>query len=182
MDGGEHAFTIRAALAALSSPTYGVYSGFELFENVPLRPGSEEYLNSEKYEYRPRDLVDARNEGRGLSHFLRRLNEIRRDHPALQQLRDLTIHHTDNDNLLALEQARGGRRRHRRRGDRRAQPRPAPRAGGPRVPGHAVAGSGVRPDVLVHEEITGADWTWWQDNFVQLNPWACPVHVLHVRT
>jgi starch synthase (maltosyl-transferring) len=34
----------------------------------------------------------------------------------------------------------------------------------------------------VHEEITGADWTWWQDNFVQLNPWACPVHVLHVRT
>ena len=182
VDGGEHAFTIRASLAALSSPTYGVYSGFELFENVPLRPGSEEYLNSEKYEYRPRDLVNARNQGRGLSHFLRRLNEIRRDHPALQQLRDLAVHHTDNDNLLAWSKREVA-------DDGTADVVIVVLNLDP----HGVQEGRVYLDMpslgleygqtfFVHEEITGADWTWWQDNFVQLNPWACPVHVLSVRT
>ena len=53
--GGMPAFKIRAVLAAMLSPTWGIYSGYELGENVPLRPGSEEYMDSEKYQYRPRD-------------------------------------------------------------------------------------------------------------------------------
>ena len=57
--GGPSAFTIRAVLAATLSPTWGVYSGFEVFEHQPVRPGSEEYLDSEKYEYRPRDFAAA---------------------------------------------------------------------------------------------------------------------------
>ena len=56
---GLAAFKIRAVLAAMLSPTWGIYSGYELCENVPVRPGSEEYLNSEKYEFRPRDWEQA---------------------------------------------------------------------------------------------------------------------------
>ena len=59
--GGPAAFAIRATLAATMSPTWGVYSGYELFEHVAVRPGSEEYLDSEKYQYRPRDWQAARN-------------------------------------------------------------------------------------------------------------------------
>ena len=58
--GGPPAFKVRAVLAALLSPSWGMYSGFELCENVPVRPGSEEYLDSEKYAYRPRDWARRR--------------------------------------------------------------------------------------------------------------------------
>ena len=94
-------FAIRATLAATLSPTWGVYSGFELYEWEPVKPGSEEYLNSEKYELRPRDFAGALNEGRSLEPYLTRLNEIRRAHPALQQLRDIHFHHIDNDQIIA---------------------------------------------------------------------------------
>ena len=99
--GGPSMFAIRATLAATMFPTWGVYSGFELFEGESARPGSEEYRNSEKYELRPRDFAAALNEGRSLEPYLARLNEIRRAHPALQQLRDIHFHHTDNDQVIA---------------------------------------------------------------------------------
>jgi len=98
--GGPPAFKIRAALAATSSPTWGVYSGYELFENTPLRPGSEEYLNSEKYQYRPRDYAAAEAAGRSLAGYLTRLNRIRREHVALQRLRNLQLHAADNAQIL----------------------------------------------------------------------------------
>ena len=78
--GGPPAFVTRLVLAATLSPSYGIYSGFENFENVPVREGSEEYLNSEKYEIRERDLDGP------LLPMIRRLNEIRRENPALQHL------------------------------------------------------------------------------------------------
>ncbi len=62
--GGPPAFKIRAVLAAMLSPTWGIYSGYELCENIPVRPGSEEYLDSEKYQYRPRDWEPAARDGR----------------------------------------------------------------------------------------------------------------------
>ena len=65
--GGPPAFKIRAVLAAMLSPTWGIYSGYELCENVPLRPGSEEYLDSEKYQYRPRDWEAAARDGIGIT-------------------------------------------------------------------------------------------------------------------
>ena len=99
--GGPSMFAIRATLAATMSPTYGVYAGFELYEWEPVKPGSEEYRNSEKYALRPRDFAGALNEGRSLEPYLTRLNEIRRAHPALQQLRDIHFHHTDNDQVIA---------------------------------------------------------------------------------
>ena len=95
-------FAIRAVLAATLSPAWGVYSGYELFEHRSLRDGSEEYLDSEKYELRPRDYAAALAEGRSLEPFLGRLNTIRRHHPALQQLRTIHFHSVDNDALLAF--------------------------------------------------------------------------------
>src|SRR5579859_6633733 len=65
--GGQPAFKIRAVLASLLSPSWGIYSGFELCENIPLRPGSEEYLDSEKYQYRPRDWGAAQRDGLGIA-------------------------------------------------------------------------------------------------------------------
>jgi starch synthase (maltosyl-transferring) len=100
--GGPPAFKIRAVLAATSSPTWGVYSGYELFENTPLRPGSEEYLDSEKYQYRPRDYEAAEKAGRSLAGYLTRLNQIRRDHVALQRLRNLQLHSADNPQIISF--------------------------------------------------------------------------------
>ena len=82
--GGPGMFAIRAVLAATMSPAWGVYSGYELFEHRPVREGSEEYLDSEKYELRPRDFEAALAKGESLEPFMTRLNEIRRLHPALR--------------------------------------------------------------------------------------------------
>lgn len=95
------AFAIRATLAATLSPTYGIYSGFELFEHVSLRPGSEEYLDSEKFEYRPRDWALAHKQGRTLAPYLTELNRIRRENPALHSLRSLRFHATDSPDIIA---------------------------------------------------------------------------------
>jgi starch synthase (maltosyl-transferring) len=100
--GGVPAFKIRAVLAAMLSPSYGIYSGYELCENVPLRPGSEEYMDSEKYQYRPRDWDRAAREGLGIADFITDLNRIRRSHPALHRLRNLHFHGVDQPELLCF--------------------------------------------------------------------------------
>ena len=99
--GGPGMFALRAALAATMSPTWGVYSGYELYEHQAVRPGSEEYLDSEKYQLRPRDYEGALARGESLEPWLGKLNSIRRAHPALQQLRNIHFHHVDNDALIA---------------------------------------------------------------------------------
>ena len=100
--GNRAAFAIRATLAATLSPLWGMYSGFELYEHEPVAPGSEEYLNSEKYELRPRDFEAARDRGDSLEPYITMLNTIRREHPAFQQLRNLHFHDADNDNILVF--------------------------------------------------------------------------------
>ncbi|HJQ02201.1 MAG TPA: alpha-1,4-glucan--maltose-1-phosphate maltosyltransferase [Jatrophihabitans sp.] len=102
VNGGRPAFALRLVLASMLSPTYGIYSGYELYENVPARPGSEEYLNSEKYQLRPRDLYGAMERGESLAPFIKRLNEIRRSHRCLHQLRNLRFHDSENDALLVF--------------------------------------------------------------------------------
>ena len=98
--GGEAMFAIRAVLAATMSPSWGVYSGYELFEHEAVRPGSEEFLHSEKYQLRPRDYQAAVDQGRSLEPLIQRLNEIRREHRALQHLSGLWFHGISNDALL----------------------------------------------------------------------------------
>jgi len=93
---GRPGFIVRATLAATLSPNWGLYSGFELCEARPL-PGWEEYLDSEKYEIKARDFAAAES----IAAHIRRLNEIRKAHPALQALSPLTFVNAWNDNVLA---------------------------------------------------------------------------------
>jgi starch synthase (maltosyl-transferring) len=92
--GGRPAFEARLVLGATLSPTYGIYSGFENCENVPVTPGSEEYLDSEKYEAKQRSLDGP------LLPLIQRVNELRRDHRALQYLDDVTFLDTANEALV----------------------------------------------------------------------------------
>jgi starch synthase (maltosyl-transferring) len=94
--GGRPAFQVRFVLAATLGASYGIYSGFELAENVPLREGSEEYLDSEKYQIRARTYQQAGS----LAEMIGRLNGIRRAHPALQHDCGLSFHATDNAELI----------------------------------------------------------------------------------
>jgi starch synthase (maltosyl-transferring) len=103
--GGRPAFKLRLVLAALLSPSYGIYSGYELGENEPLHEGSEEYLNSEKYTYRPRDWDRADS----LAPYITRINRIRRDNPAFRELRTVWFHPTSNDQLLCFSKVTPGR-------------------------------------------------------------------------
>ncbi|HXH82915.1 MAG TPA: alpha-1,4-glucan--maltose-1-phosphate maltosyltransferase, partial [Candidatus Tectomicrobia bacterium] len=94
--GGPPAFKMRVALAATASSLYGIYSGYELCERTPVAPGSEEYLNSEKYELKVRDWNAPGN----LVGYITRLNAIRRAHPALQRYRNLEFHRADDPHVL----------------------------------------------------------------------------------
>ena len=95
--GGPPVFKIRAVLAALLSPTYGVYAGFELYEHVAVKPGSEEYHDCEKYA-----LPAARLEPpeRTLAPYLTMLNRFRREHPATHRLRNIVFHEVDSPDVL----------------------------------------------------------------------------------
>jgi starch synthase (maltosyl-transferring) len=179
--GGPPAFRIRAALAATLSPAWGVYSGFELFEHVAVRPGSEEYLDSEKYQFRPRDWAGAEAEGRSLAPYLTLLNRVRRDHPALQQLRDITFHPIDNDAMLAYSKS-------------------APLPGGGldtvivviNLDPHAAREATLTLDLtalgmaagdrfVVSDAFTGASYVWGDSNYVRLDPFTEPAHLLTVH-
>ena len=95
--GGRAAFQIRLVLAATLGASYGIYSGYEFAENVPVRAGSEEYLDSEKYQIRVRNFDDPHS----LAELIAQVNQIRRSHPALQRDWGLRFHPTDNPQLLA---------------------------------------------------------------------------------
>jgi starch synthase (maltosyl-transferring) len=91
------AFALRYVLAATLSPSYGVYSGYELYENEPASPDNEEYLNSEKYEVKHRDYSRPGS----LAPLFKAVNDIRRRHPAFARLRNVTFHGTDNPSVMA---------------------------------------------------------------------------------
>ena len=94
-EGGRPAFMIRVLMAATLSPLYGIYSGYELCENKPL-PGREEYLDSEKYQFKERDWNAPGN----IKHWITRINKIRRENRALQMYTNLRFHRADNDAIL----------------------------------------------------------------------------------
>jgi starch synthase (maltosyl-transferring) len=200
--GGPAAFKIRAVLAATGSPSWGVYAGYELFEHVAVRPGSEEYLDSEKYQIRVRDWDAADKEGRTLAPYLATLNRVRRAHPALQRLRNLVIHTSDDENVLVYS--------------KQTRPVGSLRDGSSLASSGQATGSTDGTDVgdlvivvinldphaaretmvhldlpalgldwhdslAVHDELTGQDWHWSQHNYVRLDPYTEPAHVLTVR-
>ncbi|KAK4101254.1 glycoside hydrolase family 13 protein [Parathielavia hyrcaniae] len=174
--GGRPAFEVRAVLAATLSPTWGIYSGYELYENTPLREGSEEYLNSEKYQLRPRDWDAAARSGCTIAPLLTRLNTIRRQNPALQQLRNLCFHHrADNESVIVYSK---------RKGDNTVlvvanlDPHHAQEATvSLDMPQLGVAWHDA---VQVRDELTGESWRWGRANYVRLEPGCRPAHIFSV--
>ncbi|MDR1807961.1 MAG: alpha-1,4-glucan--maltose-1-phosphate maltosyltransferase [Propionibacteriaceae bacterium] len=171
VQGGQPAaFAIRAILAATLSPSWGVYSGFELFEHQPLKPGGEEYLNSEKYEYRPRDFDAEPN----LNLLFTTLNLIRRAHPALQQLRHIAFHQTGNDKVIAFSKRAGN--------DRvlivcSLDPNETQQA---RIDlDLAALDLAGQERIGAHDNLTGATWTWGPQPFVVLTP-EQPAHIVSI--
>ncbi|UIR20543.1 alpha-1,4-glucan--maltose-1-phosphate maltosyltransferase [Streptomyces spinosirectus] len=173
--GGRPAFEVRAVLAATLSPTWGIYSGYELCENTPLKDGSEEYLDSEKYQLKPRDWDTAEREGRTITPLITRLNTIRRENPALRQLRDLHFHHADQEAVIAYSK----------------------RSGSNTVlvvanldPHHTQEatvsldmpqlGLEWHESVPVRDELTGETYHWGRANYVRLEPGTRPAHVFTV--
>ncbi len=194
--GGPAAFRVRAVLAATLSPTWGVYSGYELCENVPIVPGSEEYLDSEKYQYRPRDWEHAASilpPQEDISPFITRLNLLRKAHPALHWLRNLRFHYCDNPEILCFSKTT----------------RPGAVSPGPAQPGTVAGGEGDTVLVVVNidphhpreatvwlnipalgfsadtelmctDELTGESYRWGQANYVRLDPATAPAHIFAV--
>ena len=179
--GGPPAFKIRALLAATGSPSWGVYAGYELFEHVALRPGAEEYLDSEKFQIRIRDWEGAERTGRTLAPYITRLNAIRRSHPALQQLRNLTVHSSDDNDVLVFSKHLSTTDAHQ---DTvivvvNLDPHSA-RTTTVHLNLPAI-GFDWEDTFSVHDEITGQTWNWGAHNFIHLDPYVEPAHVLSVR-
>jgi starch synthase (maltosyl-transferring) len=180
--GGPPAFKIRAVVAATGSPSWGVYAGYELYEHVAVAPGSEEYLDSEKFQIRVRDWDRAAAEGTTLAPYLTRLNEVRRAHPALQQLRNVVVHSSDDDAVLVFS-----KQVHADDGTTdtvvvvvNVDPY-SPRTTTVHLDMPAL-GYQWHDTLAVHDEITGQDWQWGEHNYVHLDPHVEPAHVLTVRS
>ncbi|HXH35337.1 MAG TPA: maltotransferase domain-containing protein [Plantibacter sp.] len=181
--GGRAAYKVRAAIAATAAPTWGVYAGYELVENV-ARPGAEENIDSEKFEFRPREWAKAEAAGASLAPYLTLLNDARRQHPALRQLRNIRFHWSDDEQILVyskhLDAAFTG-------------------TGAAdtiivvaNLDPHSVRQTMVHLDQTmfggvqggsldVTDLITGAEWIWTDSNFVKLDAFTEPVHILNVR-
>ncbi len=167
--GGPPAFKVRAVLAATLSPTWGVYSGYELCERTPLRAGSEEYLDSEKYQYRPRDW--SRPE-QTLAPYITALNRLRREHRSLQRLRNLRLHSADSNSVMTYSK---------RDGDDTVLVVV-------NLDPHTTREATVHLDLpalgrdwgdhfAVHDEVTGTDYVWGRRNYVRLDPQVEPAHI-----
>ncbi|MGD9959589.1 alpha-1,4-glucan--maltose-1-phosphate maltosyltransferase [Nocardioides sp.] len=178
--GGPAAFKIRAVVASTGSPSWGVYAGYELYEHVAVRPGSEEYLDSEKYQIRVRDWKAAEADGRTLAPYLTRLNEIRRQHPSLQQLRNLTIHSSDDESVLVFSKTSTGPDGE----DTVIVVVNLDPHGARETTIHLdmpALGMDWHDSFQVHDEISDATWTWGERNYVRLDPAYEPAHIFGVR-
>jgi starch synthase (maltosyl-transferring) len=177
--GGPGMFAIRAALAATMGASWGVYSGFELYEHQALRAGSEEYWDSEKYQLRPRNYAAALALGQSLEPFLKLLNDIRRVHPALSEMRTIKFHHVDNDALLAYSKF-------------------DPTTGDTVLVVVTLNPFGAEEGTVwldmgalamepydrfwVRDEVTGEEYQWGNSNYVRLDPGRNVAHIFNMPT
>jgi starch synthase (maltosyl-transferring) len=177
--GGRAAFQIRATLAATLSPTWGIYAGFELMESVAVQPGSEEYLDSEKYQLRPRPWEEydpgGPRAGRSIAPYVTVLNRIRRAHPALQRLRGLTFHTTDDDTTIVYSKTEPIT------GDTILVVVNLDAFGPQETTVHLdmpALGLDWADTFRVHDLLTDARYRWGQHNYVRLDPTAEVAHIL----
>ena len=174
--GGPTAFAIRAALASTLSPTWGIYAGYELYENAPVKEGSEEYLDSEKYEYKPRDWAAAVKSGKTLAPFITQLNRIRRAHPALQQLRNITFHSADDDAIICYSKQSGD--------DIILCVVTLDPSRAIRTTIHLnmpALGADWHDKVTLVDELSGKSWSWHEHNDIAINPQVACAMIMHVK-
>ncbi|QBI18198.1 alpha-1,4-glucan--maltose-1-phosphate maltosyltransferase [Egibacter rhizosphaerae] len=173
--GGRPAFKLRLVLAALLSPSYGIYAGYELCENVPLEPGSEEYLGSEKYRFRPREW----DRSDSLAPYIARINWIRREHRALRDLSNVWFHEISDPAMLCFSKVAPGR----------TDPILVIVNLDPHHPREATTAldlgqlglEGIGP-FEAHDLLTDTTYLWHgPHNYVRLDPDVEPSHVLHLR-
>lgn len=171
--GGRAAFKMRLVLAATLSPSYGIYSGYELCENRAVA-GTEEYLNSEKYEIKVRDW----NQPGNIKEFIGRVNAIRRENRALQQFLNLQFLNTDNDQILFFAKATQNKNNVILVAVN-LDPLNAHYCTA-FVPPEVV---GVAPghSYRVTDLLTGAKYVWSNSNYVRLDPAVEPAHILRVE-
>ena len=180
-DNGVAGHCVRAVLAALGSPSWGIYNGYELIENKQ-RPGFEEQIDNEKYEVKVRDWSKAKQFG--VAEMLTALNKIRRAHPAALSYHNLTVLPTSDPNILAF-----------------ARHTPAELTGTGQadtlivvvnLDGHNAHQSMIHLELSelglptdrplnVRDELTGREFQWGWDNYVSLAPWADVAHILSVQ-
>ena len=180
-DNGIAGHAVRAVLAAMGSPSWGIYNGYELIENRQ-RPGFEEQIDNEKYEIKVRDWKEA--DKYGIAELLGSLNEIRRNHPATRSYHNLTVLPTSDPSILAF-----------------ARHTPAELTGTGQadtlivvvnLDGYNAHQSTVHIElpelglptdraITVRDELTGHEFQWGWDNFVSLAPWADVAHILSVQ-
>ncbi|GAA4345598.1 alpha-1,4-glucan--maltose-1-phosphate maltosyltransferase [Angustibacter luteus] len=181
--GGRPAFKLRAALAATMVPTYGIYAGYELVENV-ARPGVEEQIDNEKYEFKHRDWAAAEKDPNSLVAWLTRLNEIRRAHPALQRLRNIDFHQTGDDNVICYSR--------RLTADQSPTGREDLIIVIANLDPHGIRETNVHLDMpllgmgwhdgfAAHDLVTEQTWHWGENVYVRLDPHDESVHIVHVR-
>ena len=203
--GGRPAFRARLLLATTLLPLYGIYSGFELLENVPLKAGSEEYLHSEKYQLRPRDFSGAEN----IDEDIKLLNGLRRTHRALQLYANLSFHKSENEAILFYRKAateplvqwtggdtptlvpektlaalRGTSGEEPATGDILVVVNTDPHNAQWSMVHVPIEDMGIEPDesYVVHDLLTGARYTWrGVRNYVRLDPAEQPGHLLLVE-
>nr|VFK42499.1 MAG: starch synthase (maltosyl-transferring) [Candidatus Kentron sp. TC] len=179
-EGGRSAFKIRLVLATTLSSVYGIYSGFELCENTPV-PGREEYLNSEKYDYKVWDWDRPGN----IKDYIAKLNWIRGAHPSLQEYDNLEFYPADSEYILAYGKTMEDEANLNERKDIivvtvNIDPRHTHEA-------HVslpIDKFGIRPEEAyeVHDLLTDARYQWrGETNWVRLDPHVEPAHVFHIR-
>ena len=180
-DNGVAGHCVRAVLAAMGSPSWGIYNGYELIENKQ-RPGFEEQIDNEKYEVKVRDWSKAKQYG--VAEMLTALNKIRRAHPAALSYHNPTVLPTSDPNILAF-----------------ARHTPAELTGTGQadtlivvvnLDGHNAHQSMIHLELSelglptdrplnVRDELTGREFQWGWDNYVSLAPWADVAHILSVQ-
>ena len=180
--GGRPAHKIRAAVAATAGASWGMYAGYELVESV-ARPGAEEHINSEKYEYKPRNWDLALSQGRSLAPYITKLNDARRENPALRQLRNLVTHWSDDSAILVFSKHLAAE--HTDSGMSNAVIVVA------NVDPHSIRETTIHLDLgklglpeaasfEVVDQITGKSFHWSAHNFVRLDAFIEPVHILKI--
>jgi starch synthase (maltosyl-transferring) len=179
--GGPPAHKIRAAIAATAAPSWGMYSGYELFESV-ARAGVDEHINSEKYEYKPRDFEAAEKLGKSLAPYVSKLNQIRREHPCLMQLRNIEFHYSDDQEILVYSKHLEAKFNDGKIDTVIVVANLDP---------HSVRETNIHLDLWklgidestpfkVRDLITGEEFEWTNDNYVRLDAFGEPVHILEV--